>query len=86
MGGNFGIRNQTQGVPAVVQRVKDLALHQLWHSLQFWLAFDPWPENFHTPWVQPKKEKSNPNLFGSILKKKSTRTSRRVLRMETVSR
>ena len=70
MGGNFGIRNQTQGVPAVVQRVKDLALHQLWHRLQFWLAFDPWPENFHTPWVQPKK-KNQTQIYLAPFKKKN---------------
>ena len=33
-------------VPAVAQWVQDPALPQLW------LGFDPWPRNFHMPWVQ----------------------------------
>ena len=43
------------GVPAVAQWVKDLALLQLWYKLQLQLCFDPWPGNFHMPWMQPKK-------------------------------
>ena len=31
--------------------VKDLVLLLLWHG------FDPWPGNFHMPWVLPKKKK-----------------------------
>lgn len=31
-----------------------LSLLQLW--LQLWPGFDPWPGQFHTPQVQPKKE------------------------------
>ena len=61
------------GVPAVVQCFKDLGPLQfdlcpgqlvndlvflkLWHRLQLWLRFDPWPRNFHVPHVQPKKKK-----------------------------
>ena len=45
------------GVPAVAQRVKDLALLQLWHRLQLWLRFDPRPRNFHMPRTRPKKLK-----------------------------
>ena len=27
---------------------------------QLWLRFDPWPRNFHMPWMQPlKKKKKN---------------------------
>lgn len=29
----------------MVQRVKDLVLLQLWHSLQLQLRSDPWPRN-----------------------------------------
>ena len=36
--------------------VKDLELLQLWHRSKLWLGFDPWPRNFHVPWVQPKKK------------------------------
>ena len=39
------------------QWVKDPALLQLWHRLQMWLGFCPWPRNFHLPWVQPKNVK-----------------------------
>ena len=38
-------------IPSPVLWVKDRAL------LQLWLGFDPWPKNFHMPWVQLKKEK-----------------------------
>ena len=27
-----------------------------WHRPQLPLGFDPWPGNFHMPWVQPKKK------------------------------
>ena len=30
---------------------KDLALSLLWHWLQLWHGFDPWPGNFHMLWV-----------------------------------
>ena len=43
----------------VVQRVKDLALKQMWCRSQLWLRYAPWPENFHMLWVQPKKKKIN---------------------------
>ena len=32
-------------IPSLVQWVKYQALPQLW------LGFDPWPGNFHMPWV-----------------------------------
>ena len=38
------------------QWVKDLALPQLPCRLQLRLRFDPWPENFHIPWVSLKKK------------------------------
>ena len=41
----------------VVQDVKDPVLPQLQCSLQLWHGFDPWPGNFHTPWVWPEKRK-----------------------------
>ena len=41
----------------MAQWVKDLALLQLWHKLQLWFRFSPWPRNFHMPWVQPLKKK-----------------------------
>ena len=50
-------KKMTIGVPTVVQQVKVLALLQLWHRLQLWLGFSPWPKNFHRPWVQPKEKK-----------------------------
>ena len=40
----------------MVQQVKNLAL-SLWQlRLLLWQGFDPHPENFHMPWVQPKKK------------------------------
>jgi len=44
-------------IPSLAQWFKDLALLQLWRKLHLRLGFDPWPENFHMPWVQPKKKK-----------------------------
>ena len=35
--------------------VKDLALSLLWLGLLLSRDFHPWPRNFHTPWVWPKK-------------------------------
>ena len=34
-------------IPGLAWWVKDPVLLQLWHRLQFWLEFDPWPGNFH---------------------------------------
>ena len=42
-------RNDTQGVPAVAQWVKDLALPQLWPRSKLQLGLNPWPGNFHVP-------------------------------------
>ena len=41
----------------VALQVKDLALSLLWLRLLLWHGFDPWPRNFHMPWVLPKKKK-----------------------------
>ena len=38
----------------VVQQVKDLALSVQELGSLLWHRFDPWPRNFHMPWVQPK--------------------------------
>ena len=43
--------------PALEQWVGDLALLWLWCGLQVWLKFDPWPGNFHMPWVWPERKK-----------------------------
>ena len=42
-------------IPSLAQWVKDAVLLQLWHRPQPRLRFDPWPGNFHMPWVHPKK-------------------------------
>ena len=39
--------------PARSKGLKDLALPQLWQSLQLWLRLSPWPGNFHMSWVWP---------------------------------
>ena len=41
-------------IPGPVQWVKDAVLLHPWHRSQLHLGFDPWPGNFHMPWVQPK--------------------------------
>ena len=28
-----------------------------WLGLLLWHGFDPWPKNFHMPWLWPKKKK-----------------------------
>ena len=41
----------------MVQWVKDLALSLQWPGWLLWCRGDPWPGNFHTLWVWPKKKK-----------------------------
>ena len=45
------------------QWVKDLVLLHLWYRLQLRLGFDPWPRNFHIPWMQPN---NNNNYYNNI--------------------
>ena len=45
----------------MVQWVEDLVLSLHWLRSILWHGFDPWPGNFHMPWVQPPK-KTNKNL------------------------
>ena len=40
----------------VAQWVRYLVLSLLWLKLGLWHRFDPWPENFCKPQVQPKKK------------------------------
>ena len=39
----------------MAQRVKDLVLSLLWLRSLLGRGFDPWPRNFHMPWVQSNK-------------------------------
>ena len=57
----------TGSIPSPAQRVKDPALLQMWHRLQLWLQFDPWPGNFHVLQVQLKKKKDGiiPSILGN---------------------
>ena len=41
----------------MAQHVKDPVLSLLWLRLSLCFRFDPWPQNFHILWMQPKKEK-----------------------------
>ena len=41
----------TGSIPGLVQWVKDPVLLQLWRRLQLRLEFEPWPGNFHMPWL-----------------------------------
>ena len=43
-----------------MQQVKDPALSLLWSLL--WHGFNPWSENFHMLWAQPKKKKKRENV------------------------
>ena len=45
------------GVASLTQWARDLALSQQWPRLKLHLGLDPWPRNFHMPWVWPKKKK-----------------------------
>ena len=47
----------------MVQWVKDPTLSVQWLGSLLWLGFDPRPENFHMPWMWPKKFQS---LFQSV--------------------
>ena len=40
----------------MVQQVRDPALSLQQLGLLLWRGFDPWPGNFHMPWVWQKKE------------------------------
>ena len=40
----------------MAQQAKDLVLSLLWLWLPLWCRFDSWTENFHMPWVWPKKK------------------------------
>ena len=46
------------GSSVLAQRLKHLALLQLWLRLQLQLRLDPWPRNFHVLGMWPKKERS----------------------------
>ena len=41
----------------MVQWVEDPRLSLQWSGLLLWHKFNPWPRNFHMPWVWKKKEK-----------------------------
>ena len=41
----------------MAQQVKDLAWSLQGLRLLLWRGFDPWPRNFHTLWLQQKKER-----------------------------
>ena len=56
-------KNENLGAPAVVQWIKYSALLQLWHRSQLRLRFNPWPGNFHLPWLQPKKKGKKENSY-----------------------
>ena len=49
---------QVRSPPSPAQWVKDLALSQLWHSLQLWLGSDPCPRN-SICYRMAQKEKRN---------------------------
>ena len=49
-------------IPGSVQWVKDPALPQLWRRSQLQLGFNPWPWNFHMPWVQSLKKNNKTKL------------------------
>ena len=55
-GKKHNFRKQCIGVAAVVQRVKNPALPQLWHRPQLWLIFHPLPRNFHMPQMRGEKK------------------------------
>ena len=45
------------GSSLVAQKVKDPALLLLWHRLQLWYRFNPWPRNFQCHGCGHKKKK-----------------------------
>ena len=52
---NWGLKIFRNGSSLVAQKVKDLALSLQWLGLLLWRRSDPWPGNYHVPWVWPKK-------------------------------
>ena len=55
----------------MMQWVKDPVLPQLWCRLQLQLRINPWPGNFHVPWVQLKKKRKTQSWFLSLRRKES---------------
>ena len=51
--------NSVASIPGPVQWVEDQGLLQLRCKLKLRLGFDPWPRNFHMPWVWPKNKDKN---------------------------
>ena len=45
----------------MVQPVEGPLLSLQWPELLLCCQFDPWPKNFHMPWVQSKKKKKEQN-------------------------
>ena len=52
----------------MVWEVKDTALPQLWQRSHPQLRFNPWPRNFHRPWIQSKKKKKKKKKKSSGVK------------------
>ena len=44
----------------MAQRIKELALLQLWHKSKLQLGFDPWSGNFHMLQIWPKNNPPPP--------------------------
>ena len=47
--------------------VKDLMLSLQWLGSLLWCGFNPWPWNFHVPWVEPKPKRYKCILFSFLL-------------------
>ena len=57
------------GSSLVAQGVKDPVLSLLWLRLLSWHGFNPWPGDFHMPWMGPKRNFffSKVKAFGGLL-------------------
>ena len=51
------------------KKIKDPALSLQQFGSLLWHGFNPWPGNFHMPWVWPKTNKQNEPMMVDLLDK-----------------
>ena len=56
----------TSGGSLVAQLGKAPEFSLLWLGSLLWYWFDPWHQNFHTPWMQPKQTQKEGNCISRI--------------------
>ena len=60
-------QERDDGSSLVTQPVKDSVLPLQWFRSLLWHEFNPWPGNFHTPWVLAKKKRKRETAMMTTL-------------------